>query len=185
MFMNYVRVKSERKVYQNYHYMPKYHIYIVHIGVINIFCCYISRSDHCEVLQELLILKIWQKDKSSIFRNVTGSNIFSWFLRVNGQSFKTSFADIFRNMYFLQCDLIYNLQETASGSAHELLAKSLETVFDEAHFIVNLHNFLQPLALPRNNFLPSETFVPHHPRQNNFQNSSPLDTSETSFPQFQ
>ena len=35
------------------------------------------------------------------------------------------------------------------GSAHEVLAESLDTVFDgEAHFIVNLHNFLQPLALP-------------------------------------
>ena len=35
------------------------------------------------------------------------------------------------------------------GSAHEVLAESLETVFDEAHFIVNLHDFLQPLALSR------------------------------------
>ena len=33
-------------------------------------------------------------------------------------------------------------------SAHEVLAESLETVFDEAHLIVNLHDFLQPLALP-------------------------------------
>ena len=52
-------------------------------------------------------------------------------------------------------------------SAHEVLAESLKTVFnDEAHFIVNLHNFLQP-------------FLPHPSRQNNFQNSSPLDKSET------
>ena len=66
------------------------------------------------------------------------------------------------------------------GSAHEVLAESLETVFDdEAHFIVNLHNFLQPLALPRHPFPPNEPFLPHPPRQNNFQNSSPLDTSET------
>ena len=35
------------------------------------------------------------------------------------------------------------------GSAHEVLAESLETVFDEAHFIVNLHDFLQPLAIHR------------------------------------
>ena len=28
------------------------------------------------------------------------------------------------------------------GSAHEVLAESSETVFDEAHFIVNLHSFL-------------------------------------------
>ena len=37
-------------------------------------------------------------------------------------------------------------------SALEVLAESFETVFDdEAHFIINLHNFLQPLALPRQN----------------------------------
>ena len=64
-------------------------------------------------------------------------------------------------------------------SAHEALVESLETVFDEAHFIVNLHDFLQPPALPRLTSTPSESFVPHPPRQNNFQNSSPLDTSET------
>ena len=34
------------------------------------------------------------------------------------------------------------------GSVNEVLAESLETVFDEAHFIVNLHSFLQSLALP-------------------------------------
>ena len=40
-------------------------------------------------------------------------------------------------------------------SSHEVLAKSLETVFDdEAHFLVNLHNFIQPLALPRHPFPP-------------------------------
>ena len=70
------------------------------------------------------------------------------------------------------------------GSVHEVLAESLETVFDEAHFIVNLHKFFQPLALPRHTFPPSEPFVPHPSSKNNFQNSPPLDTSETSFPQF-
>ena len=70
------------------------------------------------------------------------------------------------------------------GSAHEVLADSLETVFDEAHlFIINLHNFLQTLALPRHPFLPSEQFVPHFPKQNNVQNSFPLDT-EASFLRF-
>ena len=65
------------------------------------------------------------------------------------------------------------------GSAHEVLVESSETVFDEAHFAVNLYSFLQPLALSRHTFPPSESFVPHPPRQNNFQNSSPLDTLET------
>ena len=53
------------------------------------------------------------------------------------------------------------------GSAHEVLAEFLETVFDEAHFIVNLHNFLQPLALPRNTFPQLAICLPS-PRQNNF-----------------
>ena len=54
------------------------------------------------------------------------------------------------------------------GSAHKVSADSSEIVFDEAHFTVNLHSFLQPLALPRHTFPPSESFVPHSPRQNNF-----------------
>ena len=66
------------------------------------------------------------------------------------------------------------------GRAHEVLAESLEIVFnDEAHFTVNLHNFLQHLALPRHSFPPNEPFLPLPPRQNNSQNSSPLCTSET------
>ena len=79
-------------------------------------------------------------------------------------------------MHFL-CSVIRYTEYTESkkqpvGSVvHEVLAESLKTVFDEAHFIVNLHSFLQSLA----------------PRQNNFQNSPSLDTSATalaSFPQF-
>ena len=70
-------------------------------------------------------------------------------------------------------------QKQPVGSAHEVLAKSSETVFDEAHFIVNLHSFLRPQALSRHTFPLSEPFVPHPPRQSNFQNSSFLDTSET------
>ena len=50
------------------------------------------------------------------------------------------------------------------GSAHEVLAESFKTVLDEAHFIVNLHSFLQPLALSRHTFPPSESFVPHPPQ---------------------
>ena len=50
------------------------------------------------------------------------------------------------------------------GSAHEVLGESLETVFDdEAYFIVNFYNFLQPLALPRHPFPPNKPFLPHPP----------------------
>ena len=69
--------------------MPIHYIYTVHTGVTNIFC-YISRSDHCEVLWEMLVLKIWQKDKSRILEAVI---FFQGFL-------KTSFAEIFRNIHF-------------------------------------------------------------------------------------
>ena len=49
----------------------------------------------------------------------------------------------------LFCSTIQNIvsKKQPVGSAHEVLAESSETVFDEAHFIVNLHSFLQPLAL--------------------------------------
>ena len=51
------------------------------------------------------------------------------------------------------------------GIAYGVLAESLETVFDdEAYFIVNLHNYLQPLALPRHSFYRNdEPFLPHPP----------------------
>ena len=65
------------------------------------------------------------------------------------------------------------------GSVHEVLAEALEAVFDETHFIANLYRSFQPVALLRRTFPPSESFVPHLPRQNNFQNSPSLDTSGT------
>ena len=65
-----------------------------------------------------------------------------------------------------------------AGSAHEVLADSSEIVFDEAHFIANLVSS-NPYPSPRHTISPSELFGPHLPRQNNFQNSSLLDTSKT------
>ena len=50
-------------------------------------------------------------------------------------------------------------------SAHELLAESLGTAFDdETHFTVNLHNFLQLLALARNPFSPKWAISPRSPQ---------------------
>ena len=98
-------------------------------------------------------------------------------------SFPVSMASYFRQVlqtYSEICFFYSAIQYIVSkkqpvGSTHEVLAESLETVFDDlAHFIVNLHNFLQPLAFPRHPFPPNEPFLPHAPRQNNFQNSSPL-----------
>ena len=58
-----------------------------------------------------------------------------------------------------------------------LMASSLRP--DEDHFLVNLLSFLYPLALKTYTFPLSKSFVPHSPRQNNFQSSSPLRTLET------
>ena len=65
-----------------------------------------------------------------------------------------------------------------AGSVHEVSVDSSEIVFDEAHFIANLVSS-NPSPSPRHTISPSESFGPHFPRQNNFQNSSLLDTSKT------
>ena len=72
---------------------------------------------------------------------------------------------------------IFIMASSLRKSCRRVSVDSSEIVFDEAHFIVHLQSFLQPLALPIHTFPQSEPFVPHSPRQNNFQNSSPLDTS--------
>ena len=60
------------------------------------------------------------------------------------------------------------------GSVLKVLAESLKSIFDEVHFIVNLHSFHLPPALFRQSCPPRiQTFVPHPPRQNNFQNFPP------------
>ena len=79
-------------------------------------------------------------------------------------------------MYAFFCSLIqyivFNKQPV--GSAHEVSTDSSEIIFDEAHFIVGLQSFLQPLVLPRHTFPQTESSVPHSCRQNNFQNYSPV-----------
>ena len=47
-------------------------------------------------------------------------------------------------------------QKQLVGYAQEVLFEFLEAVFDEAHFLVNLHSFLQTLALTRQTVLISE-----------------------------
>ena len=62
-------------------------------------------------------------------------------------------------MHFLQYDSIYSVQET------EVLVESLETIFDEAHFIANFYSFLQSLALPRQTFSQVSHLSPIPPRR--------------------
>ena len=49
----------------------------------------------------------------------------------------TNFADIFRNVHFFMKQYI-DFQKQSVSDALNVLAKSLRTVFNEDHFIVNL-----------------------------------------------
>ena len=128
-----------------------------------------------EIFTGITIICQYKKDNSRFFRNVRGCNTFF-------KGFPVLMVSSLRQVlqiYSERCIFCSAVQYIVSrkqpvGSAHEVLAESLETVFDEAHFIVNLHDFLQSLALPMDTFPPNELFVP---RQNNFQNSSPLQNS--------
>ena len=64
-----------------------------------------------------------------------------------------------RNMRFL-CDAI-DLKQS--------MAKSLTTVLDEVHFMLNLYSFPQPLVPQVNPFSPKVSHL-SPPRWNNFQN---------------
>ena len=115
---------------------------------------------------------------------------FQGFPCVNGQFFQTSFAEIFRNMLFLQCDFQYIVSKNQPvGSAHEVLAESLKTVYhDEAHFIVNLHNFLHPYPSLDTPFPTNEPFLQHSPGRTTSK-TLPLQTHQKKpqciyFPQF-
>ena len=54
------------------------------------------------------------------------------------------------------------------GKAHDVLVESLETVFDEAQFIVNLNSFLQPLALSWHSFPNVSHLSPNPPGRTTF-----------------
>ena len=99
-----------------------------------------------------------------------------------------SFRDIFRDMQF--CNLIQYIvsKKHPVRIVQEVLVESLEGVFNEAHFLVNLRSFFQhlalplalPLDLPRQTCPPSKSFVrTPSSRQNNFHNSPSLDTAAT------
>ena len=104
---------------------------------------------------------------------------FQGLARVNSQFFKRTLQT-----YLELCIFCTGIQYMLSKGhpverADEVLADSSEDVFDEAHFVVNWHSFLQPRTFPRHTFPSSGSFVTHSPRQNNFQYSSALDASKT------
>ena len=51
-------------------------------------------------------------------------------------------------MHFCSVIQYIEFKKQPAGIVHEVLAESFETVFDEAHFIANLHSFLQPYPSP-------------------------------------
>ena len=129
--------------------------------------------------RKYLLLKCGRKIRAEFLEMLEVAIFSQGFARVNGQFFETilqTYSEICISCRAIQY-ILSNKQPV--GSSHEVSADSSKIVYDEANFIVNLHSFLQPLAYPSYTFSPSESFVPHSPRQNNLQNSSPLDTSET------
>ena len=64
---------------------------------------------------------------------------------------------------FLSCDSICSVSETVSGICTRSVVRIFGSCFDEAHFLVNLHSFLQTVALTRQTVLLSESFVRHLP----------------------
>ena len=64
---------------------------------------------------------------------------------------------MFRNMHF--CVIQYvNFQKSVRNSL-KVLAKSLKIVFDEVHFIVNMHSFILFPSLTRQTLSPSKSFA--------------------------
>ena len=111
----YVIVKSERKFYRNHHYMPIYQIYCSY-WCNTVYSVTFSEETIVRCSTKYLFLKYGRKIRKVEFLKILqGAVFFQGFPRVNGQFFKTSFADIFRKMHFLLCDSIYRVQETPSG----------------------------------------------------------------------
>ena len=69
-------------------------------------------------------------------------------------------SQFLRNLHFLY-DAI-DLKQPLEGTL-KVQGKSLTTVLDEVHFIVNLYSFLLPLVLQANPFLPKVSHMPPLP----------------------
>ena len=142
----------------------------------NIFCTF-PEVAIVRCSRKYLFLKYGRKIRAEFLEMLEAAIVFQGFAR--GQFFKTilqTYSDI-----CIFCSVIQYIvsKKQPVRSALEVSVDSSEIFFDEAHFIVNLKGFLKPLVFPRHTFAQSESFVAHSPRQSNFQNSSPLDTSET------
>ena len=90
---------------------------------------------------------------------------FQKFPNVNGQFLKT----IFQETYLEICIFCSAVQCIVSkkqpvGSAHEVLAESLETTFDEAYLQLICIVSSNPQPSPATPFPPSESFISHPPQ---------------------
>ena len=83
---------------------------------------------------------------------------------------------MFRNKHF--CVIQYVNFQKAVRSALKVLAKSLKIVFDEVHFIVNMHSFILSPSLTSQTLPPGKSFATTMAQQL-LKLHLPLDTSTT------
>ena len=160
MFVNLCESKSE---------MPMYHVYSSYWCNPAYFAIF-PEVTIARCSRKYLFLKHGREIRRAKFLEILEAAIFFQGLScVNGYFFQVlqTYSEI-----CIFCSVIQYVvsKKQPMGSVHEVLVESLENVFDKSHFIVNLHSFHKSLALPRKIFSPSESFVPHHRRHNNFQN---------------
>ena len=111
-----------------------------------------------------LFLKYRRKVRAGFLEMLETAIFFQGFAHVNGWFFNTILQTHSEICNF--CSSIqYIVPKNSQPEVHMKCQRTLQK--------------LSLMKLIRHTFPPSESFVPHSPRQNNFQNSSPLDTSET------
>ena len=102
--------------------------------------------------------------KGSVFRNFIGRNNFSkaspYFKKmVNSLWQDFEISEIFYVILYL------DFQKESVGNPHKVMAKFLEAVVDDVHFIFNLHSFLMPPSLPRQMLPIGKSFAPSQAEQ--------------------
>ena len=133
----------------------------------NIFCTF-PKVAIVRCSSKYLFLKYGRKIRAGFLEMLEAAIFFQGFARVNGQFFKTILQTYSDMCIFCSAIQYIVSKKQPLGIALQVSADSSEIVFDESHFMVKLHSFLQPLLLPRYTFPPSEAFVPHSPQVEQF-----------------
>ena len=116
--------------------------------------------------------------KGSVFRNFIGRDNFPkaspYFKKmVNSLWQDFEISEIFYVILYL------DFQKESVGNPHKVMAKFLEAVVDDVHFIVNLHSFLMPPSLPRQMLPIGKSFAPLPGRANSKTCSSSRHTNNS------